>query len=120
MVGFGFACNNRSHTYYSIKYITPLLYYRMTRPNKYEIEGLSDRLPWNKAQKAAYKKRSLSSILDEVRGIYRASYNRIPVDYRVPTINIPFEDPTPYELFSLLITLVILAVTALYTNLKAD
>ena len=90
------------------------------RVDEFEIEGPSDELPWSGKEKAAYGKRSLANILEEVENKHASTYNRIPVEYREPATELPWEDPTPYELFSIFITPHILDQVALFTNIKAD
>ncbi len=84
-----------------------------------EIEAPSDDVKWTKSQKAAYGKRSLPDILKELaeNGATSAStYTRIPITYRAPTIDLPIENPTPYDLFSIFISPEMLDQVSLYTN----
>lgn len=84
------------------------------RVDDFEIEAPSDDIKWTAAQKAAYGKRSLPDVLKEIAengAASAATYNRIPVKYRPPTIDLPFENPTPYDLFSIFISPAMLAVT---------
>ena len=90
------------------------------RHDEFEIEGPSDELPWNAQEKRTYGGRSLPNILEEVETKHASNYNRIPVEYRDPTVELPWEDPTPYELFSIFITPHMLDQVALFTNIKAD
>ena len=90
------------------------------RVDEFEIEGPSDELPWSGKEKAAYGKRSLANILEEVENKHALIYNRIPIKYREPVTELPWEDPTPYELFSIFITPYMLNQVALFTNIKAD
>lgn len=76
------------------------------RVDEYEIEGASDDIRWTQIQKIAYKKRSLHNIWKEAAENGAASattYTRIPVTYRAPTIDLPIENPTLYDLFSVFI-----------------
>ena len=88
--------------------------------DEFEIERPSDELPWNAQEKRTYGGRSLPNILEEVETKHASNYNRIPVEYRNPTVELPWEDPTPYELFSIFITPHMLDQVALFTNIKAD
>lgn len=90
------------------------------RTDEQEIEGPSDSIPWSAKEKAAYEKRSLQSILDDVASNDASNYNRIPVDYRDPTVELPWVDPSPYQLFSIFITPQMLELIATFTNIKAD
>ena len=91
------------------------------RVDEVEIEGPSDDLPFSGKEKAAYRKRSLADILEEVESQHNAStYNRIPIESREPAIELPWEDPTPYDLFSIFITPYMLDRVALFTNAKAE
>ena len=90
------------------------------RHDEFEIEGPSDELPWNAQEKRTYGDRSLPNILEEVETKHASNYNRIPVKYRDPTVELPWEDPTPHKLFSIFITPHMLDQVALFTNIKAD
>ena len=69
-----------------------LLPIQSMRIDDVEIEGPSDDLPWSGKEKAAYGKRSLANILEEVESQQHTSastYNRIPIESRAPAIKLP-------------------------------
>ena len=59
------------------------------RVDEFEIKGPSDELLWSGKEKAAYGKRSLVNILEEIENKHALIYNRIPIKYREPATELP-------------------------------
>ena len=91
------------------------------RVDEQEISGPSDALPFSAKTRAYYQKRSLDELLQEVESQHPSTYNRIPIDERPPTVqNLPYETPTPLDLFSIFFPTYLLERLARFTNKKAE
>ena len=72
------------------------------RVDEQEISGPSDAIPFSAKTRAYYHKRTLHELLQEVESQHPSAYNRVPIDERPPSLkNLPYETPTPLDLFSI-------------------
>lgn len=85
------------------------------RVDEQETPGASDKPPLTQAEQRRAKKLTFKEIQSAA---YQASstFNRIPVLWRAPAVDIPFENPLPHELFLLFITREQLQRIAVHTN----
>ena len=94
--------------------------YAVMRLDEQEISGPLDNVSFSAKQKAYYRNRNLSQLLDEVDHEQTSTYNRVIVEERQPSLDIKKDTLTPLDLFSIFFPPHLLYQIAGFTNRKAE